>query len=400
MFATPAATRRVSAPRRAAATDTSGNENAARSPRRSYAEASGGAGSRTPVTSSPGRSDDERAVVGRRAPVEIEQRQLPRAARGRGARRSRRTRRAPARGRTDARRCSRRARARACGGRRSARSRCRRRRASSATRRRGSTSSACAGRDSRRPCRRCGGAARRPLRPRSRRRRTTRRAARRELGERHRGADPEAVAVLVDPAEPGVAEVDERAPAPGCCGRPGPRGRCRRPSARRRPRASSFSASSRLAGPRVVAHASVSSTRAGVSGSAVGATAGRMRERIRDRGRGRHDRRLAEPLRAEVRQVHVRQVDEVDEDLGHVGERRHLVVVEVAVDRDPVVGSTTQLLGERVADALDDAALDLARGGERVDDAADVVDGDDPLAPSRRRCRRRPRPERSGSRTC
>ena len=35
MFATPAATRRVSAPRRAAATETSGNEKAARSPRRS-----------------------------------------------------------------------------------------------------------------------------------------------------------------------------------------------------------------------------------------------------------------------------------------------------------------------------------------------------------------------------
>ena len=44
MLATPAATSRMSSPRRAAATETSGNENAARSPSRSYAEASGTSG--------------------------------------------------------------------------------------------------------------------------------------------------------------------------------------------------------------------------------------------------------------------------------------------------------------------------------------------------------------------
>ena len=35
--------------------------------------------------------------------------------------------------------------------------------------------------------------------------------------------------------------------------------------------------------------------------------------------------------------------------------------------------------GERVPDALDDPALDLARRAERVDHAADVVDRRDPL---------------------
>ena len=40
-------------------------------------------------------------------------------------------------------------------------------------------------------------------------------------------------------------------------------------------------------------------------------------------------------------------------------------------------GSLQPLLGERVADALDHAALDLARGAERVDHAADVVDRGD-----------------------
>ena len=38
-----------------------------------------------------------------------------------------------------------------------------------------------------------------------------------------------------------------------------------------------------------------------------------------------------------------------------------------------------QLLGERVPDALDHAALDLARRTERVDDPTDVVDCDDAL---------------------
>ena len=112
---------------------------------------SGGAGSRTAVTISPGpRATSERCLpsaggTGRAAAA--------RARRRRAARRTwRRRPRAPARGRTGAPRCSRRAGGCACGGRRSGRSRCRRRRASSATRGRGSTSSACAGRGCRRRC--------------------------------------------------------------------------------------------------------------------------------------------------------------------------------------------------------------------------------------------------------
>ena len=41
-----------------------------------------------------------------------------------------------------------------------------------------------------------------------------------------------------------------------------------------------------------------------------------------------NDRRLADPLRAEVRQLRVRHVDQLADDLGHVGDRRHPVGVE------------------------------------------------------------------------
>ena len=76
MFATPAATSVIVAAPRAAATETSGNENACRSPARRYADASGGAGSRTAATISPASSTtSERLSVGRPA-VELEQRQL------------------------------------------------------------------------------------------------------------------------------------------------------------------------------------------------------------------------------------------------------------------------------------------------------------------------------------
>ena len=171
-------------------------------------------------------------------------------------------------------------------------------------------------------------------------------------------------------------------------------------SAPRRRRASSSSASSSVAGPCVGAHASASRTRSRVSGSAARAAAGRVGERVRDRGRGRDDRRLAEALRADVRQVRVGDVDEVDHDLGHVGDGRQLVVVEVRVDRDAGRRVDDELLGERERHALQHAALDLARGGQRVDDPPDVVHGDDPLDAHLAECRGRPRPARSGSRTC
>ena len=151
---------------------------------------------------------------------------------------------------------------------------------------------------------------------------------------------------------------------------------------------------------RVAAHASASSTRAGVSGTARRTASGRVRERVRDRRGGRDDRRLAEPLRAEVRQVLVRSVDEVDDDLGRVGDRRHLVVVEVPVDGCAGRRVDVQLLGERIPDALDHAALDLARGRQRVDDPADVVHRDDTFHPDDARPRIDRDAGRSGSRTC
>src|SRR4051794_26753429 len=56
--------------------------------------------------------------------------------------------------------------------------------------------------------------------------------------------------------------------------------------------------------------------------------AGGVANRVGDRRRRRDDRRLAEALRAEVRQVRVGLVDQLADDLGDVGDRRQLVRVE------------------------------------------------------------------------
>ena len=126
---------------------------------------------------------------------------------------------------------------------------------------------------------------------------------------------------------------------------------------------------------------------------------GRVADRVRDRGRRRDDRRLAEALRAEVRQVLVRDVDELAHDLGHVGDRRQLVGVERPRQDGAVARVVEPHLRERVAERLHDPALDLAPRPERVDDPADVVDRDDLLDARPRRSRRRPRPRRPGRRT-
>src|SRR3954468_17811648 len=55
---------------------------------------------------------------------------------------------------------------------------------------------------------------------------------------------------------------------------------------------------------------------------------GRVADRVRDRRGDRDDRRLAEPLRAEIRQVLVGPVDELADDRRYVRDRRHAVRVE------------------------------------------------------------------------
>ena len=75
----------------------------------------------------------------------------------------------------------------------------------------------------------------------------------------------------------------------------------------------------------------------------------------------------------------VRLVDELAHDLGDVRDRRHPVRVERLRQHAPGLRVEQAHLGERVPDALDDPALDLAPRAERVDDAADVVHGRDAL---------------------
>ena len=258
---------------------------------------------------------------------------------------------------------------------------------------------ACAGRGCRRPCRRCGGAATR---------RATRQCGRPAYGSRSGEAASSASVTeapigrrrrrLLDRPEAGVAEVDEeRRRADPAVDLPRPRSvpppaRARRRRGRRvasrpprrrlqRRRHHGLVEKSRRRGwrPSRSARAEVSNTRAGVSGrpaarrpvacanalaiaAAVGTIGG-----------------SPSPFAPRFGRFASGPVDEVDDDLGHVGDRRHLVVVEMAVHGDPGRRVDEQLLGERVADALDDAALDLARRRERVDDPPDVVDGDDAL---------------------
>src|SRR5439155_10660982 len=105
----------------------------------------------------------------------------------------------------------------------------------------------------------------------------------------------------------------------------------------------------------------------------VDVRAGRVADRVRDRGGDRHDRRLSETLRAEARQVLVRLVDELAHDLGNVGDRRHAVGVECRREDPTRLRIVQALLRERVPDPLDDPAFDLAPRTEGIDDPADVV---------------------------
>src|SRR5206468_3147539 len=62
-------------------------------------------------------------------------------------------------------------------------------------------------------------------------------------------------------------------------------------------------------------------------------------DRVRDCGCGRNDRRLAEALRAEVRQVLIGLVDQFRHDLWDVGDRGSLYASSVRVSTFPVCGS-------------------------------------------------------------
>src|SRR5918999_2417223 len=74
-------------------------------------------------------------------------------------------------------------------------------------------------------------------------------------------------------------------------------------------------------------------------------------------------------------------VEEVDDDLRDVRDRRHAVRVQSLRQNLAARGVEQPLLGERVPETLDDSALDLAGGAERVDHPADIVDGRDSLHP-------------------
>ena len=97
---------------------------------------------------------------------------------------------------------------------------------------------------------------------------------------------------------------------------------------------------------------------------------GGMVDRVEDGGRGRNQRRLADPFRA-VGSERFGVLDQQAFDLGHVADGGEQVVVQV-------LGAPRHVLfhqGE--PDALCDSALDLPLHQSRVDRGADVVRGDD-----------------------
>jgi hypothetical protein len=71
---------------------------------------------------------------------------------------------------------------------------------------------------------------------------------------------------------------------------------------------------------------------------------GRVADRVDDRRRGRNDRRLAEALRPEVREMLVGDVQQVDDDLRDVGDRRQLVGIERLREDQPARGIDQPLL--------------------------------------------------------
>ena len=88
--------------------------------------------------------------------------------------------------------------------------------------------------------------------------------------------------------------------------------------------------------------------------------AGRVADRVRDRRGGRDDRRLAEPLRAEVRQVLVGDVERSMTISGTSAIVGSLYASSVCVSVAPVAGSSSRSSESVCPMPLDDPALDLA----------------------------------------
>ncbi len=117
-------------------------------------------------------------------------------------------------------------------------------------------------------------------------------------------------------------------------------------------------------------------TRDGVAGNCVTRTPDRVADGVEDRRRGRDQHMLAEPLGAE-RSFRVRDLDQDRLDRRHVADGRDQIVVKV------FGAAWNVLFHQRHADALRDAALDLAFGELRVDRLADVMRGGDLDQPDR-----------------
>ena len=158
-----------------------------------------------------------------------------------------------------------------------------------------------------------------------------------------------------------------RRPGPAGCGTaPG-----RRRSARcRRCVSASLSAMSSLMLAHSLRARMAARRRCGNSGHAVRAHAGRVMDGAEDRRRGRHQAGLADALGAGGAE-RLAILDQDALDLRHVADGRDQIVVQV-------LGAAGQIfLHQRQAQALGDAALDLAFDQGRIDGPADIVGGDD-----------------------
>src|SRR6185437_13018944 len=100
------------------------------------------------------------------------------------------------------------------------------------------------------------------------------------------------------------------------------------------------------------------------------ANARRMMDRVEDRWRRRDQRRLADPLGA-IGAERLGVLDEQALDRRNVADRRDEIVVQV------LSTPRQEFFHQRKADALREAAMDLALDLDRVDGAADIMRGDD-----------------------